>query len=104
MKALTVGLFSIIILSAGCTKTVVPESSGGSRSDGLVEMSFDSTTSLFGKLDIQWDKAQIEATERCKAWGYHKAKRFGRGKQECISRDGYGICLRWNAVLKYQCL
>lgn len=100
-KNLTLGLLFGAILITGCSTITVPESTGGSRADGVVEMSF--TYGAFQSPDIQWDSALIEATQRCKAWGYKSADRFGGMMNQCQDRGEYG-CNTTLVTIKYQCL
>ncbi len=63
-----------LIALAGCEVQKTPVPTGGSRSDALVEMSYD-----IGGLEVpvvDWDTALASATKRCNAWGYSRADAF----------------------------
>ncbi len=95
-------IFCFLIFSlSGCSTIVVPESSGGSRSDGIVEMSFE--YGLFEKPQVKWSDAQAEAASRCIAWGYKDAKRFGAFTEECEVYDK-NYCTLTLVKIKYQCV
>lgn len=93
---------SIALFASGCTTVKIPQASGGSRSDGVVEMSFD--YALFERLDIQWDKAQAEAVYRCKLWGYKNAQRFKGVETSCQDYSPDFGCVSSIAKIKYQCI
>ncbi len=84
---------------AEVTKTLV--ATGGSRSDGVVEMSFEYEGPERYRID--WDAALASARQRCLDWGYSDAKPFGGTKSSCQMYAG-GDCERFFATVAYQCL
>lgn len=75
-------------------------SSDGSRSDGIVELSYEIGGMQSAKID--YSKAQSAATKRCAAWGYQNAEAFGGEKRECQFWSNYG-CSQWYITVSYQC-
>jgi len=101
MKLLLVFLFTFVSL-LGCASVKTLQATGGSRADGIVEMSYE--YGMFEKPDVQWNQGQITAAERCKAWGYGSAELFGGTTSKCQSSNGQGNCLRYLVTAKYQCV
>lgn len=93
-------LISISILS-GCATIKEPLPTGGSRSDGVIELSNE--YGMFESPKIDWNKANISARQRCVAWGYADAEPFGVSKSQCQAYDGYGSCVRMYVTTSYQC-
>ena len=97
---------TVIVLTAGllasCAvqKTMVP--TGGSRSDGTVELSYE--YGMFEKPVIDPVAAINSAAQRCRAWGYSDAEAFGGQIQRCQGTDGYGNCARWLVTTQFQCI
>ena len=100
-KALLALLFMLTMLT-GCTSVKTLQATGGSRADGVVELSYE--YGMFEKALVNWEQGLVTATERCKAWGYESAEAFGGTTEECIRFDGYGSCVRWRVIAKYQCI
>ena len=96
---ITVIAFAIAV--AGCATPKVPVSTGGSRSDATVDMSFD--YGMFEKPVINWNETAATASQRCGAWGYSGAQAFGGGKETCLAFNGYGNCVRQRVTMTYQC-
>src|SRR3974390_811316 len=63
------------ILTAGCATQKQLVSTGGSRANGTVDLSFE--YGMFEKPHWDWNQAHDEAAQRCAAWGYSGAERFG---------------------------
>lgn len=85
---------------AGCTTDRTLQATGGSRADGVVEMSME-----LGGLErarVDWSHAQAEATLRCQAWGYQFAQKFG-GQKEVCQQPGAYMCERTLVTVAYQC-
>jgi hypothetical protein len=79
-----------------------PSRFGGSRADGTVELAFD-----YGQMEnvtIDWAPADNEAKQKCKAWGYEAAERFGAVKQQCVGGFNNLGCVRTQVTATYQCL
>ena len=97
-RLLVVGL---LVAVAGCVtakKDLV--ATGGSRSDGTVELSYEQA----GFETVQLDTAQgLEAARaRCLAWGYSGAEAFGGQTRQCQVSSDYG-CSQWLVTITYQC-
>ena len=89
------------ILVAGCATQKTMHPSGGSRSDGMVNMTYE-----FGwleKPEVDFASALVAARERCKAWGYADAEPFGGQNNLCLAYNGYGQCIRTQVTVPYQC-
>lgn len=90
-----------IIALTGCATAVAPETTGGSRADGTVKLSYE--YGLFQKPVVDWNQAQVSAAQSCKVWGYTSAQKFGGGEQHCEQADMYGNCIRMMVTVSYQC-
>lgn len=86
---------------AGCSVNKTAFSTGGSRADGTIDMTYDWGAFETPKMD--WVSAQVEAERRCAVWGYKGAERFGGESRKCTIMDPNGICGRWEATVTYQC-
>ena len=95
-------ILAITLLVTGCSTVTTATPTGGSRSDGFVELSYP--TKLFAKVDINWSEAEKQAVHRCSAWGYSSAEAFGGGTHQCYSRNAYGNCVSGLMTHKYQCI
>lgn len=91
---------AIAILGFGCTVDKQLSATGGSRSDGIVELSYE--IGGFQKAQIDWGRAQTDAVARCQAWGYQNAEKFGGEKRQCQMSSEYG-CSQWFVTINYQC-
>lgn len=92
-------LVSIVFLS-GCAVQKEWEATGGSRSDGTVQLAYE----YGGLQEPQVDDAQGAelAASRCAVWGYTGSEPFG-GMRKCEAFGGYGNCLSWLVTRNYQC-
>ncbi len=90
-----------LLCLAGCEVPKTPVPTGGSKSDGLVDMSYDVGGFEIAKVD--WSAAQGSATRRCNAWGYRNAEPFEGMRTQCQSFDGYGGCSFATVTRTYQC-
>ena len=100
MKFQTLGLAIFLVVALAACATVVPEPTGGSRSDGTVELSYEDSSMVETTVDMSG--AQGKAKERCQAWGYEDAEAFGGQTRQCHSSGAYG-CNNWTVTLTYQC-
>ena len=85
-----------------CETIKIPQATGGSRSDAIVELSY-----RHGRCEkplVQWDKALVTAKKRCAVWNYTSAEAFGGTVSECQARNGYGNCISYFVTTKYQCI
>ena len=90
-----------ILALAGCATEKMLEATGGSRADGTVKLSFE--YGLFEQPVVHWDQALSTATDRCHAWGYSGAEKFGGALSQCEASDAYGSCVRTLVTVSYQC-
>jgi len=101
MKVLGITLLSIVLLS-GCVTVKDWSATGGSRSDGVVRLSYE-----MGELEkpqLNEQQAVNLATQRCKTWGYTGAEAFGGVTRQCNSPGGaFGGCARWMVTKEFQC-
>lgn len=95
-------LLLTLITLIGCTSVKTLQATGGSRADGVVELSFE--YGMFEKPEVKWDQGQMTAMDRCKAWGYQSAEAFGGVTSKCQAYNGYGNCLNYFVTAKYQCI
>jgi hypothetical protein len=95
-------LFTLAIAAtiAGCATQKELVATGGSRSDGVVELSFEYGGFEDPQLNAQQGLAT--ATARCQAWGYPGAEPFGGERRQCQFSNEYG-CMRWTVTIPYQC-
>lgn len=95
-------LTALLTLSlTACASIKIPQSTGGSKSDGIIEMSYG-----YGDFEIpevNYSKADESAVNSCKLWGYDNAHAFTGEQVECLSRDIYGGCSYRRVTIKYQC-
>lgn len=90
-----------ILLLSGCTTTKEWAATGGSRSDGVVRLSYE-----LGELEtaiLNEEQAINLATQRCKTWGYDGAEAFGGITRQCNTMGGFSGCARWLVTKEYQC-
>jgi YecR-like lipoprotein len=99
VKNLFIGV--ALISLAACEVAKTPVATGGSKSDGLVEMSYDVGGLEIAKVD--WSTAQISAAKRCSVWGYRNAEPFEGARTQCQSFDGYGGYNYATVTRTYQC-
>src|SRR6476620_11819929 len=101
MRKLTIVNVALVFILSGCTTVKVPAATGGSRSDGVVELSYE--YGAFEAPDVLWEIANISARERCGAWGYHDARAFGSSKRKCNQYDQFGSCISTVDTIPCQC-
>lgn len=96
-------LFSVLFLTACATPTPVTLSAtGGSKADGVVEMSYEYRE--FEQPVIDPEQGMDAAVKRCKAWGYKKAEPFDGGISTCINPHGFASCALMRHTISYQCI
>lgn len=101
MKRCVMALALIVTLAAcAVQKTLIP--TGGSRSDGTVEMSYD--VGMFETPKVDLYQGATTAAQRCRAWGYSDAEAFGGQKTHCHRYNAYGNCLNATVTVQYQCI
>ena len=89
------------LLSSGCTVTVVPVATGGSRSDGIVKMSYEFSPITIPQVDQT--AAIRKAAQYCKNWGYDTAEPFDAGLTSCSQPSAFG-CDMHLTTIEYQCM
>jgi hypothetical protein len=101
MQMRAVGNLFVAIVLGGCAAQVQMVPSGGSRADGVINMSFE-----LGALrtpEIDWADAERVATSRCAAWGYSRADVFGTIERQCSDFSPQTGCAIYAYTAKYQC-
>lgn len=103
MKIITItALLVSALFLASCSVVKVLQATGGSRADGIVELSYQYGS--FEKPVVDWGQGTRTATERCQAWDFERAEPFGGSTSQCQSFDGYGNCVSQLVTVKYQCI
>ena len=96
-SGLIAALAAVAIFGFGCTVDKQLTATGGSRADGIVELSYE--IGEYQDARIDWNRAQAEALQRCQAWGYQNAEKFGGEKRQCQDSG----CNQWFVTINYQC-
>lgn len=91
---------AIFLALTACTVDKQLDATGGSRADGVVELSYE--IGMFQSAKIDWAKADQDAAQRCAAWGYSHAERFGGERRQCNEPSNAG-CAQWFVTINYQC-
>lgn len=99
MKSVVFVLVLTVFLS-GCATQKDWVATGGSRSDGIVKLSFEEASLERAELNEQ--QGIDMAKKRCLSWGYSGAEAFGGVTRTCNLANGYG-CLQWFVTKEYQC-
>jgi hypothetical protein len=89
-----------VAILAGCATVTQMEATGGSRSDGIVKLSFE--YGMFDKVELDQTTALQTARKRCAVWGYTDADPFGGVVRQCQARGSFG-CAHWFVTREYQC-
>lgn len=89
-----------VIVLAGCATVTQMEATGGSRSDGIVKLSFE--YGAFDRVELDQVSALQTARQRCAVWGYTDADPFGGVTRECQAHS-WGSCTHWFVTREYQC-
>lgn len=100
MKNLAVAVLMCALLG-GCAVTKQWSATGGSKSDGVVRLSYE--LGEFEKPVLNESQGVQMATQRCKTWGYSGADAFGGTTRQCNQGGGFGGCSRWLITKEYQC-
>jgi hypothetical protein len=96
-------IYAAIVLAAvsGCTTTKQWTATGGSRSDGVVRLSYE--LGEFESPRLNEDQGVQTASQRCRTWGYSGAEAFGGTLRQCTQSGGLGGCSVWTVTKEYQC-
>lgn len=97
-------ILSILIFGTltGCAVNKEWGTSGGSKSDGIVELSY--TYGAFEKPDVDNKEGLKKAIKTCQVWGYDSAESFDFINTSCQSMDFSGSCHRVLVTKKFQCI
>jgi len=90
-----------VFLLAGCATPTTMFATGGSKADGIVEMSYE--YGEFHEPVIDPKQGLQSAVNRCKAWGYNEAEPFDGGISTCIRPGGFSGCAKMRQTISYQC-
>jgi len=96
-----VALACALAVLAGCATVSQMQATGGSRSDGIVKLSFE--YGMFDKLHLDEASALQTARQRCAVWGYTDADPFGGITRQCQAYSGTLGCTHWFVTKEYQC-
>lgn len=92
---------TILILGlSACASTQKWSSSGGSREDGLVRLSYEYAE--FHQPEMSDVEAQAIALNRCNTWGYKQVEPIAGQIRQCSNMEG-GNCNLWTVTREYQC-
>lgn len=94
------GVTALAFTLGSCATSKNWQATGGSRSDGVVRLSYEYT--LFESPVTDEAHGQRVASERCAAWGYDLARPFG-GQTRVCTDNGYDGCMNWRVTKEYQC-
>lgn len=72
----------------------------GSRSDGMVTVALQGTNPI---TVADMNKALTISSQRCAAWGYQGAEKFGSKFDRCTSSSSFG-CTSSETVVRFQCI
>lgn len=93
-------LAALLTITTGCATQKQWAATGGSRSDGVVRLSYE-----YGPFESpQVDEAAglALAKQRCAVWGYTGAEAFGGVTQQCNAWTTSG-CMGFLVTKEYQC-
>jgi YecR-like lipoprotein len=92
---------AVALLLSGCVTTKDWAATGGSRSDGVVRLSYE--FGEFEKPQLNEHQAINLAIQRCKTWGYSGAEAFGGVTRQCNMEGGLRGCGQWMVSKEFQC-
>lgn len=95
-----IGLVLLALVFSGCATQKNWSPTGGSKSDGTIELSYE--YGMFQTPDVSEQQAVELASQRCSAWGYGSAEAFG-GEQRVCSQSSSAGCSSWRVTKTYQC-
>lgn len=101
MNKLNLLILCLALGLTGCATVTDMHATGGSKSDGIVEMSYEYQP--MQRVNIDKDKALQSAIKRCQSWGYQTAEAFDAGQRSCVWGDFLG-CNQFKVTYQYQCL
>lgn len=92
---------AFLVLLSGCAVKKDWQPTGGSKSDGVVRMSYQ--VREMEKPVLDEEQAVALAAKRCIAWGYTGAEAFGGITSQCVQGGGFGGCGMRQVTKEYQC-
>lgn len=95
----TAGLAFLLVY--GCATPKEWTATSGSRSDGIVKLSYDQYELESPILNEQ--QAIDIATKRCSSWGYTSAEAFGGVTRRCNQFGGLSGCSHFTITKEFQC-
>ncbi|HEY1270105.1 MAG TPA: YecR family lipoprotein [Candidatus Binatia bacterium] len=84
----------------GCAVQKQWTATGGSRSDGIVKLSYEYRA--FERPQTDQQQGLELAIKRCGVWGYTGAEAFG-GQTRACNNTASGTCNSWLVTREYQC-
>jgi len=99
MKLLLVTFLTFFLF--GCAVTKEYAATGGSRSDGIIKLSYEQRT--FEVPNVNEQQGLNLARVKCKGWGYSDAESLGGITRTC-NDSGLTQCHQWLITKEYQCL
>lgn len=102
MVRYAITLATLCALVSGCAANKTPVPTGGSRADGVIELSYE--VGAFEKPVVDWDTGMTSASQRCQSWGYDDAEPFGGQTAVCQFYNSNGVCLRRLITVPFQCI
>ncbi|QZD68940.1 MULTISPECIES: YecR family lipoprotein [unclassified Pseudomonas] len=100
MKTLIATLSLAAVVLTGCATPKQWEATGGSKTDGVVQVSYELGQFESGQTSAAQGLATAEA--RCKVWGYKSAEVSGSEKNICRTMGQYN-CLQTTITQDYLC-
>ena len=100
MKTLIATLTLSALFLTGCAKSKQWEATGGSKNDGVVQVSYE--LGQFESGQTSAEQGLTVASQRCKTWGYKNAEVTGSEKNICRTMGQYN-CLQTTITQDYLC-
>jgi hypothetical protein len=101
MRLLLIATAAAALFLSGCAVNKDWAATGGSRSDGVVRLSYE--VAEMEKPELNEQQAIRLASQRCKTWGYSDAEAFGGVTRQCNRGGGFGGCSQYMVTKEYQC-
>ncbi|TDK55514.1 YecR family lipoprotein [Pseudomonas moraviensis] len=100
MKSLIATLTLSALFLTGCATPKQWEATGGSKTDGIVQVSYELGQFESGQTNAE--QGLTIATQRCKTWGYNTAEITGSEKNICRTMGKFN-CLQTTITQDYLC-
>jgi hypothetical protein len=101
MKMMRSVAIAAVLLLPGCATPVQMVPTGGSRSEGTINMSFE--YSLYKEPVIDPNQATMAANQACGGWGYSGSRPFGAETTKCEAMASNGTCTRFMVTVAFEC-